>query len=280
MKLCPSCNTQYTDESLAYCLQDGARLVPVESVSTGSREAETVVRSREPGREETDRSPATRIARSGDRAGSKATIVIALLLVTLVGVVIILVLGLAWLLWRPAPVANANDRDIKLPVNINSPPTSPTPSPSPTSSVRIAFPTPAPPSPPTNTGDDTSISQVGETIERWREATNAMDSVSLIENYAGTVDYYRRGPVNADFVLNDKKRAFDRFTTITITISNMSIAVDPSGDRATAEFDKAWVFRGARAVTGKARSQLRFARVAGKWLITAEQDLKVYYTGK
>lgn len=277
MKVCPSCKTQYTDDSLAFCLQDGTPLVLIEPAFTGGGETDTVIRRREPRPENQAQSEVTRIPQPGG-SGSKMTVIIIALVVGLIGVLIVLALGLAWLFWPPNQVANdnvANDRNMNVPSNINRRSPAPTPSPSPTSSLNVAFPTATPRS---NTSDDVAISQVGATIERRREATNALDSESLMNNYAETVDYYRRGSVSSDFVLNDKRRAFERFTAITVTISNMSISIDQSGERATAEFDKAWVFQGARAVSGKARSQLRFARVSGKWLITGERDLSVYYT--
>ena len=277
MKVCPSCKTQYTDDSLAFCLQDGTPLVLIEPAFTGGGETDTVIRRREPRPENQAQSQVTRIPQPGG-SGSKMTVIIIALVVGLIGVLIVLALGLAWLFWPPNQVANdnvANDRSRNVPSNINRRSPAPTPSPSPTSSLNVVFPTATPRS---NTSDDVAISQVGATIERWREATNALDSESLMNNYAETVDYYRRGSVSSDFVLNDKRRAFERLTAITVTISNMSISIDQSGERATAEFDKAWVFQGARAVSGKARSQLRFARVSGKWLITGERDLSVYYT--
>ena len=53
MKICPKCNTKYTDETLNFCLQDGTNLIG-ESSGSGSHqtvsfeETPTVISSRKP----------------------------------------------------------------------------------------------------------------------------------------------------------------------------------------------------------------------------------------
>ena len=99
-----------------------------------------------------------------------------------------------------------------------------------------------------------------------------------MRKYAGTVDYYRKRGASVDFVRRDKQRAFDRFSSISVTISNMNVAVGDSGETATATFDKEWVFQGSRTSTGKVQQQMQFRKINGEWLITGERDVKVYYT--
>jgi len=272
MKVCPSCKTQYTDDSLAFCLQDGSQLIAITPAPVG--EAETVVRQRNSAVQDGGQSQTTRVARTNG-SGSKMTVVIAVILLVFFGIVVVLALGLAWLFRPPGPAANntpANNHNVNVPINFNRLSPTPMASPSPTSNVTTTLPTPFP--------NTIAVYDVTTTIERWRSAIASLDLESLMANYADTVDYYRRGPVSADVVRSDKARAFERFTTIQITLSNMNINVDPSGDRATAEFDKAWVFRAERSSSGKVRSQLRFSKINGRWLITSERDLSVYYTSK
>jgi hypothetical protein len=96
--------------------------------------------------------------------------------------------------------------------------------------------------------------------------------------YADGNDYYKTRGASREFVRNDKQRAFSMFSSININISNMSVTANADGTRATAVFDKEWVFVGARRSAGKVLSQIQFRRIDGNWLITGEKDLKVYYT--
>jgi len=63
-----------------------------------------------------------------------------------------------------------------------------------------------------------------------------------------------------------------------VNISNMTVTVGTAGDTATAVFDKEWTFVGSGTSSGKVRSKLEFRKINGKWLITSERDVKVYYT--
>jgi len=63
-----------------------------------------------------------------------------------------------------------------------------------------------------------------------------------------------------------------------ITLSNMTVTPDASGETATAVFDKEWVFEGAKYSAGKVQTQLKLKKTGGQWLITGERDLKVYQT--
>ncbi|MDQ3322521.1 MAG: hypothetical protein M3525_08855, partial [Acidobacteriota bacterium] len=68
------------------------------------------------------------------------------------------------------------------------------------------------------------------------------------------------------------------YDSVNIDISNLKITQDESGENATALFDKEWNFEGdASNSSGKVRQQLTFSKIGGKWLITGERDLRVYY---
>ena len=97
-----------------------------------------------------------------------------------------------------------------------------------------------------------------------------------MSDYADTVDYYRSGGVPRGAVRQDKLRAFSKYDSVEVTPSNVSVTVDGSGEAAIAEFDKHWLFEGENVYEGRARSQLKFRRINGRWLITSERDLKVY----
>jgi len=125
---------------------------------------------------------------------------------------------------------------------------------------------------------ETARREVSESINNWRSLGEARDLDSYMSNYADRVDYYNRSGVTRGAVRSDKARAFGLYSSMNYTLSNMNVSVDDSGTRATAEFDKEWDFRGSRPSSGKVRSQLRLRNEGGRWLITGERDLKVYYT--
>jgi len=114
-------------------------------------------------------------------------------------------------------------------------------------------------------------------IGEWKSATESLNINAVMQNYAGTIDYYKRGPTSAAVVRADKLRALSMYDSIQINVSNINVSTDAAGEHATAEFDKEWVFQGAKTSRGKVRSQFRLAVAGGKWLIIAEKDLKVYY---
>src|SRR3954452_1265893 len=89
MKVCPACGTTYTDDTLQYCLQDGARLKSrdVTESRSGVDELDTVVRQR----------PAESLAPS-IRGGSRTGLIVA---AASVAVLVLLSLGgiAAWLIF-------------------------------------------------------------------------------------------------------------------------------------------------------------------------------------
>jgi hypothetical protein len=126
--------------------------------------------------------------------------------------------------------------------------------------------------------NDEIRSEVTQKLNDWKEQTEALDINSYMAHYAPTVDYYTRPGVSSAFVRNDKQRAFSRYDSLRMNITNLKVTTDASGRTATAIFDKEWDFSGDSNSTGKVRQMMKFRNVDGQWLITAEKDLKVYYT--
>ena len=121
---------------------------------------------------------------------------------------------------------------------------------------------------------------VSQRIFTWKSQAESRNLNSYMANYADTIDYYQKSGASIGYVRNDKQRAFTLFDSINISIDNMHVSVDDSGESATAAFDKAWVFEGAKHNSGKVRSQLKLRKINGEWLITGERDLKVYYVNR
>lgn len=292
MKTCPKCQTQYTDETLRFCLQDGTMLdmpadtgqrtvsIPAEetvvSATDDSGPDSQVTQWKQPGRvRQVVPPPSSNIGRT------VGTAVLATLL-------ILGLIGLAgWLYMR-------NDNEVAANVNV-TPSNQNTRSTTNRNSTRPASPTPAEPpaATPSNTNSafpenspvpNTQIDKqqasrdISEQINDWKSLSELGDLDAYMSNYADNVNYYRRNNVNKNFIRRDKQQAFQKFDSVTFDITNMDVKVEDSGDRATAAFDKEWVFEGARRSTGKVRQQLQFRKVDEQWLITSERDVKVYYT--
>ena len=293
---------------MRFCLQDGTPLdtLPVTqqpTVSLAGQELETAARVNPPrdsrvsplGDSEVTRwkqkSEVTHVSSLQPvSSGSKTVLAVA---ATAVGMLLFFgVIGIAaWLYFKREAIdtaLNANNANVNQtvfpPRNINSngliTPT-PTVLPTPTataaanndSPVWIITPTPAP-----QIDKQQASREVSQQINSWKSLSESGDLNAYMRKYAGTVDYYRKRGASADFVRRDKQRAFNMFSSMSVTISNMRVSVDDSGDAATALFDKEWVFQGSHTSTGKVQQQMQFRKINGEWLITGERDVKVYYT--
>ncbi len=161
--------------------------------------------------------------------------------------------------------------------NQNANLSTPTPSATPNATLTpSATPTPKPALDPKEAKAATE--NVGSVIDAWAEATENRDIDAHIGQYADTVDYYKGGRVSAARVRADRARAFEMYDSMRVNISNVKITPDAAGEKATAVLDKEWEFSGGdKFSNGKVRQQLTFAKIGGKWLITGEKDLKLYY---
>jgi len=298
MKQCPTCQSQYTDDTLQFCLQDGSPLRFVagsreeEGATLAFNEQETVVSGRKseqiatpPLTNPTDWNPnqfqtnnaavATPEKKSGTTAAIFATAFVMLLLFSFVGI------G-AWLYFRG--VSNDPNKNILLAKreetdaqNANR------------SSVAVRTPQPMATYAPKTAGnanvatnaapvDKEQIRRdVSQQVNSWKSGTESGNIDSYINLYADRLDYYytKRG-VSRSAVRSDKQNAFSQFSDIQMNVGNLTVTPDESGEKATAVFDKEWVFSGAKRFAGKAQSQLQFKKVNGTWLIVGERDLKVY----
>lgn len=297
MKYCPTCQTQYTDDTLQFCLQDGARLS-----AAGQSETETVVLPRqvEPLRVEPfaadssadwRQSEVTRV--SAPAATSEPKKRSTFLIVALTAGATVLLLGAigagAWLYLKNGPTeivkntnggarnaVNQNFANNSKP-NSNAEKKTP-PSNSANSAISNVFPNASPAAGPTPADGEQIRREISAQLESWKYAAEARNLNGYMNNYAGTVDYYNKGGASADFVRRDKQRAFTKFDLIRFDLGNVTITPDASGSRVVALFDKAWQFSGADGYSeGKVRQQLTFEKIGGRWLITGEKDLKVYY---
>ena len=302
MKYCPNCQTSYTDDSLKFCLQDGTPLkesfvtadVPMETVAFD--DAETIMTSRQvesihvpvqqnppPSQNWQQTAPPPVIALHPEARKSRTGLAIGL---TVLGM--LLVFGIAGI----GALMYFRDKKTQVAVNINTVlPVNSRPlnansagnqtanqnvnadlaniSPSPTATMKPAL------------GPEEAqnvITDVEYVLDDWEESSENLEIDRNLGNYADTVDYYNGGRVGAGKVRADKQRAFEQYDSVNFNISNLKITPDGAGDKATALFDKEWEFEGAeKSSSGKVRQQLAFSKINGKWKITGEKDLKVYY---
>jgi len=288
MKICPQCQTAYTNDSLQFCLQDGAQLISQASTGDWS-ESETLVSP--PVQRGNMRVNAQDLQTPQSWARSQETIVAppqksnTSLIVTLTALATLAILGGiavgTYLFMREEKTEvtqNTNSKTITVTTpnanqaaNVNSntnasPTPSETPMPKPTLKPKEV---------------EIIKSDVGGVIDDWKNASEGLDLDAHMSNYAETVDYYKGGRVNVGTVREDKQRAFENYNNIKMDISNMKITPDETGEKATAVFDKEWTFEGEdKYSTGKVQQQLQLSKIGGKWRITSEKDMKVYYVDK
>jgi ketosteroid isomerase-like protein len=262
MKTCPLCKNNYTDNSLAFCLQDGTPLVEI------TDEAETVISARNPMPTIAQPNAFATSPMVQEPAKSKtwmvvlATILVTLLLFGGIGIVIAVFMKRN----MPAIVENTNTNITKPNVNLATPTPTATPTPKPT--IKPA--------------EVSAIKgDLENAVEDWKSAIEAFDVDANIDSYADSVDYYKGGKVSRTKIKQDKEKALAVYDTINITLKDVVITPDPSGEKATATFNKEWDFENSdKRNRGEVKQQLIFAKISGKWKIVSEKDLKVLWTDK
>jgi hypothetical protein len=297
MKVCPQCRSEYTDDALKYCLQDGTPLFdsPVQSTSPDfTTESETVISPKRVERIRFDPPSSFQTNQPSwetnqpviierEPKKSNTPMIVAL---TILGTILVLGVGGvgAWLYFnnkKNVAVVNnnsavpnrsvntnaANNQNSNANANANLATPTPTPSPTPTAKPTI------------NPQQAKTISNdVENVVDNWKSASENLDITGHLSNYADTVDYYRGGKVGIAKIRADKEKAFNTYDSIEFNIDNLRVIPDPSGEKATAIFDKEWKFEGADQYSaGKVQQQLTLNKINGRWLITGEKDLKLYY---
>ncbi len=124
--------------------------------------------------------------------------------------------------------------------------------------------------------------QVTATLNGWAAASMAHDIQKHMSYYADTLEvYYTSTNVSASRVRTDRERAYALYSTIDITLSNIKVTAERDGSRANATFDKTWNFEGSKYSSGSVRQAISLVNAGGgRWLITGEKDLQVYYVNK
>jgi len=130
---------------------------------------------------------------------------------------------------------------------------------------------------------DSAEYEIRSALEGWAQSTRNRDVDSHLRYYADTLDYYyNRTLVPSSKVRDDRIKAFAKFNWLDVQLSNMTVQLDSTGQRATVVFDKTFDFRGDNGAfyNGSVQDQATLTKLGGAWLITGEKELKVYYVNK
>jgi hypothetical protein len=287
MKICPQCNSSYTDDNLQFCLQDGTPLATYQN-----QEPETVIRQITPVNQMRidiqQEIPQVQQPQFSQQTYQTPEPKKSNFLLIALGLIfgLFAILGIAgfvgymfYMNTGTTEIAkNTNSNSSNSIINTNSNANSNSNS-NVNSIVNTATPTPKP------TLKPAEVATVKKDIENqifgWKSASENRNLDVNMNNYAETVDYYKGGKVAAGKIRADKQKAYNDYDSISITISNLKITPDVAGEKVTATFDKDWEFSGAEKFNrGGVQQQLIFTKINGKWKITSEKELKVYFVDK
>jgi hypothetical protein len=315
MKHCPTCQRIYTDDTMSYCLEDGTRLLAGSDADSGKtlvlgdstassepppteilppslaptvgaqQKARTPTVRQQARPTQQEEQPEAQVATGATQRKSTASLVALTIIAT------ILLLGLGglgtWLLLRGDVSETARrDEDSKggkgtdntppgsnisnnqLPGNMNASTPQPTPTP-------LTTPSPTP-KPTTDTG--IARQEVVNALNRWTQTMRSGNLDAHMANYADTLHtYYLQTNYSASRVRANVAKAFAKYNSFDVKLTNMTVEVDPTGTRAIATFDKTFTFTGATTYSGSGLNRFWLEKIGGRWLITGEKDLKTYY---
>jgi hypothetical protein len=270
MKVCPKCHSKYSDETLNFCLTDGAPLSVGEGVSGGFsasnswQDAETLQDSRFFAAESAHRTSPNSSAptmpminaktetlpRPQNSSNSKLfTAVGALVFVALLG-------GGYW--YYSGNNSNANAFTANASENTVQ-----------TSRAIV----------PLNDEQSAKVKkEVADFIESWRKTNEDREIDRHIDHYANTLEnFYKESGISKNHVRADRQRAYEIYDSLSLQVDNLKITPE-SETSAVAVFDKSWTFKNEKKTsTGSVEQEIRAAKQNGKWLIVGEKDVMVHF---
>ena len=267
MKVCPKCNSSYSDETLNFCLTDGVPLVAEEILdeylskhnSKSWHTAETLVDQRfslADARPTAVSSSAPTFelgnttARNMMPPKSNKTLyaVLGVLLVALIGG------GFWWFSKSPNPANKSvlTEETASIPKHAIVPI-------SPEQDAQVK-------------------KELTAFMMKWARTNSEKNSDAHLAHYANTLEvYYGESGKDKNHVLADRLRAYQRYDSIQMQVDNLKITPE-STESASIIFDKSWTMRNDKKTsTGSVQQEVHVTKTNGKWLIDAEKDLKVYF---
>lgn len=275
MKVCPKCNSSYSDETLNFCLTDGIPLVVEElleghlSKSENWQEAETLfdndfkihplsAHDTSPN-SSSDTNPKLHLKTksfSTSQPKSGRAYLFPLLGVFSMLVVVGGIFG--WLYMNPsAPPDSTNKQNQTGQKEANS--------------KRMTV--------PLSVEQESEVRKgVSDLLEAWRQSIEKRDADANVRFYVDTLEtYYKESGIDRNHVRADRQRAFDRYGVLSLQTDNIKINAE-TNESASAVFDKSWTFKSeSKITTGSVQQEMYFSKQDGRWLISGEKDVKVYY---
>ena len=268
MKVCPKCNSSYSDETLNFCLTDGVPLVAEEildeylskqSNSKSWHTAETLVDQRfsMADARPTSVSPSSPTFELGNTTArnlqpkeSRRT------LYTIIGVALILTLGAGF--WMFSNRGNPVNKSV-----ISED----------TSSIPKHAIVPVLPE-----QDALIKKELTDFMVSWAKTNSDKNPDTHLAHYANLLEiYYGETGKDKNHVLADRLRAYQRYDTIQMQVDNLKITPE-SAESATIVFDKSWTMKNEKKTsTGSVQQEIHVTKTKGTWLIDGEKDLKVYF---
>ena len=87
--------------------------------------------------------------------------------------------------------------------------------------------------------------------------------------------------VSSSVVRDENEKQFGKFSSMNMSISNVTTDVDQRSGVVTTTFDKTFNFQGPdKNFEGAVKSQFRWAKKGGSWKIISEKDIHVYRVSK
>jgi hypothetical protein len=265
MKVCPKCNSSYSDETLNFCLTDGVPLVAEEILdeylskhnSKSWHTADTLVDPRfSAAARPTFVNPSSPTLELGNTtARNLAPPRSNKFLYTVLGVLLIAAVGGGlWWYSKSAPINKT--------VLSDNPPSVPKHAVVPISPEQ----------------DAQVKKELTEFMLNWARTNSEKDSDAHLAHYANTLEiYYGESGKDKNHVLADRLRAYQKYDTIQMQVDNLKITPE-STESATIVFDKSWTMKNDRKTsTGSVQQEVHVSKTNGKWLIDSEKDLKVYF---
>lgn len=257
MKRCPTCNRTYADESISFCLSDGALLsAPFDSEATVSFGDHQLPTAQPYLVQDTTAPPSS---------PNRALLIVAALLATAIlgGVATWAMIGQS-----PAVVSNSSSAP---PMVNNSAPAPATDSANGT--------TPGSVNEPSAPGPPAINAQATAALDEWFRTLLANDLEGHLKLYADFLSvYFTKRNVSFAFVRQSMTGWFREWTVLKMSRTNLQIEIDPVTGEVTTSFDADYENRtNNRSQAGKAQTQLRWKRIEGEWRVTSERNPCEYY---
>lgn len=268
MKVCPKCNSSYSDETLNFCLTDGVPLVAEEildeylskqSNSKSWHTAETLVDQRfsiADARPTAVSSSSPTFELGNTTARNLAPSQSNKKLYAILGVLLAALIGSG--IWWFSKSSNQANKSVLSEETASVPKHAIVPI-SPEQDAQVK-------------------KELTDFMQNWARTNSEKNPDAHLAHYANTLEvYYGESGKDKNHVLADRLRAYQRYDLIQMQVDNLKITPE-SAESATVVFDKSWTMKNDKKTsTGSVQQEIHVTKTKGKWLIDGEKDLKVYF---